>query len=184
VSTPQTFSIPSAPATALLRLGVISSLGFTAAAASVFMLITAPPGTQVWGLAGAGLFGAALGMVLLWGLYCARSARLVLDADGLHLRRAALFGRSFPWAELQLEDAQIVALNETPALKPDRRRSGLDMQGLTVGRFTLEQGTEALLFLTDRQRVLALPTAADEELLLLVSVADPAALMDALQARQ
>jgi len=58
------------------------------------------------------------------------------------------------------------------------------MQGLTVGRFTLEQGTEALLFLTDRQRVLALPTAADEELLLLVSVADPAALMDALQARQ
>ena len=54
------FPLPSASAPALLRLGVISSLGFTAAAASVFMLITAPHGTQVWGLAGAGLFGAAL----------------------------------------------------------------------------------------------------------------------------
>lgn len=182
MSTPQTFPVPSAPATALLRLGVISSLGFTAAAASVFMLITAPPGTQVWGLAGAGLFGAALGMVLLWGLYCARSARLVLDADGLHLRRAALFGRSFSWDQLQPEEARIVALNDTPALQPDRRRSGLDMQGLTVGRFTLNQGTEALLFLTDRQRVLALPTTADEGLLLLVSVTDPAAVLDAVQA--
>jgi len=183
VSRPQTFPIPSAPATALLRLGVISSLGFTAAAASVFMLITAPPGTQVWGLAGAGLFGAALGVVLLWGLYCARSAHLTLDADGLHLRRAALFGRTFSWAEVQPEDAQIVALNDAPALQPARRRSGLDMHGLTVGRFTLEGGPEALLFLTDRQRVLALPTAADEELMLLVSVANPAALRDALQNR-
>jgi hypothetical protein len=168
----------------VLRLGVISSLGFTAAAASVFMLITAPPGTQVWGLAGAGLFGTALGMVFLWDLYCARSARLVVDADGLHLRRAALFGRTFPWAELQPEDAQIVALNDAPALQPARRRIGLEIQGLTVGRFTLEQGTEALLFLTDRQRVLALPTTTDEGLLLLVSVADPTALLDALQARQ
>jgi len=184
VSTPQTFPIPSASATTLLRLGVISSLGFTAAAASVFMLITAPPGTQVWGLAGAGLFGAALGMVLLWGLYCARSARLVLDADGLHLRRAALFGRSFPSAELQPADARIVAFDDARPLQPDRRRSGLDMQGLTVGRFTLEQGTEALLFLTDRQHVLALPTTTDEGLLLLVSVANPEAVLAALQARQ
>ena len=57
------------------------------------------------------------------------------------------------------------------------------MQGLTVGRFTLEQGTEALLFLTDRQHVLALPTTAGEGLLLLVSVADPEVLLDALQER-
>jgi|GEM_PF-3209018 len=179
----RTFPIPSAPGTALLRLGVISSLGFTAAAASAFMVMTAPQGTQIWGLAGAGLFGAGLGVVLLWGLYCARAAFVRLDDEGLHLRNAALFGRSIPWTDLQVDQAATVDLDETPELQPEGRSSGLDMHGLTVGRFTLANGSEALLFVTDRTRVVALPSVESdgEPLMVLLSSTNPESLLTALQ---
>ncbi len=175
----ETFSVPPASSAALLRLGIVSSLGFTAAAASIFMIMTAPPGTQIWGLAGAGLFGAGLGIVVLWALYCAQAAHLRVDTDGVHLEKAALFGRSFTWEELQIDRATIAPVSESSEFGPAQRRSGLEMTGLTVGRFGLKNGREGLLFLTSREKVLILPTNA--ELDLVVSVEAGARVLETLR---
>ena len=110
--------------------------------------------------------------------YGARRARVEVGATGLRLR-GDLYGRTIPLAALRPDAGRLVDLDAEPALRPTMRTLGTALPGYQSGWFRLAGGTRALLYITDRRRVVHLPTTAGYDLLL--SVADPAAFLAALR---
>lgn len=109
-----------------------------------------------------------------------RSIRYHLSEQGLHIR-ALLYGRRIAYSELDLSRSEVVDLTRRAELQPAPfgRGFGLSVPGAKIGRYRLRGQTSALVFLTDRQRVLYLARTALPPILL--SSPDPEALLDALR---
>ncbi len=111
--------------------------------------------------------------VLIW-----RRQRITLDGDrltiasGLHTYRVQA-------SEIDLDQAQIVSLTDTPNLKPVRQSFGTGMPGYHAGRFRLRDRRAAFVLLTSKQKVLSLPSHQGRVLLL--SLEQPQALLNALR---
>jgi hypothetical protein len=121
---------------------------------------------------------ALVGLLLGRSLVASRSAHFVVSPDGLQLR-GDWYGRTVPWTELRGQDARRVEFAAEPGLVPRRRTMGTGLPGYQAGWFRLQNGERALLFLTDRQRAVYVPTTAGYSLL--VSPADPDAFLAALR---
>lgn len=142
-----------------------------------FPIAPAPP-RALWLLV---VLGAVLlGTLLLFAYvaYSARHTRYEVSPAGLSIR-GTLYGRTLAWDDLQVDEARVVDLADTPDLRPGVRTNGIGLPGYQAGWFRLRRAGRGLLFLTDRTEVLVLPTNRGYTLLL--SARDPAELLEALR---
>jgi hypothetical protein len=125
-----------------------------------------------------------LGLVLVmlaWIAWSARHSRVEVTDESVRLV-GDLWGRSIPIASLDLAAASILRLDSSSEYRPVSRTLGTGMPGYASGWFRLRNGEKALAYLTSSGRVIRIPTSDGYSLLL--SVADPEALLGALRERQ
>ncbi len=125
------------------------------------------------------LLAGVIGFLALTG-FGSQRARFVLSDSGLDLR-GDIYGRRLPWAALRVEEARVVDLTREGALAPRARRGGTGLPGYAAGWFRLRNGERALLYVTQRKRVLYVPTNAGYALLL--SPEDPDGMLADLRRR-
>lgn len=101
-----------------------------------------------------------------------------VTAEALRVK-APFYGRSVPRTALRLDGAKVVDFASERELRPKWRTNGIGLPGYACGWFRLRNGEKALLLVTDRRKVLYLPTA--EGYSLLVSAAEPERLLGVLK---
>ena len=124
------------------------------------------------------LLGGVLFLLAAEG-WASQHAWFELSPRGLRLH-GGLYGRLVPAAELRVDGSESVDLAARSGLRPVSRRLGTGLPGYAGGWFRLANGEKALVYLTDRHRVVYVPTTRDYVLLL--SVPDPDRLVAALRA--
>ncbi|GAB3358042.1 PH domain-containing protein [Lysobacter tyrosinilyticus] len=95
-------------------------------------------------------------------------------AAGVNTRRVAI-------GDLDLATARVVDLRERREWKPTIKLFGTSVPGLKMGHFRLRDRSRAFVLVTDASRVLVISERSGRRLLL--SLAKPQALLDALQTR-
>lgn len=131
-----------------------------------------------------GAVSLVLGLVLVmlaWVAWSARHSRVEVTDAGIRLV-GDLWGRSLPLASLDLAASELVVLDDSSPYRPVSRTFGTGMPGYASGWLRLRNGEKALAYLTTSERVVRIPTSEGYSLLL--SVADPDALLGALRARR
>lgn len=140
----------------------------------------APAGTRpLWVLAPVVLLILGVVAALSVSLLGSRLSRFEISEAGLRLR-GDWYGRLIPAGALVTAQARRVDLNATRDLRPTRRTWGTGVPGYQAGWFRLANGEKALLYVTDRSKLVYVPTAAGYALLL--SPANPDAFVLALRA--
>ena len=109
-----------------------------------------------------------------------RMSRFELSDRSLRLR-GDLYGRTIPLEKIVADRARAVDLRLEPSLRPRSRRAGTSLPGYSAGWFRLDNGEKALLYLTDRTRVVYIPVRDGYSLLL--SPHDPAGMVADLRER-
>lgn len=122
-------------------------------------------------------FFGAMSLVMLgliaffgWFAYGARHMRAELVPQGLRIR-GAVYGRVIPASDLAVGGMKLVDLLTDREYQLVSRRNGSNLPNFYTGWYRLRNREKALVFVTDRRRVVYLPTRAGYALLL--SVADP-----------
>ncbi len=111
-------------------------------------------------------------------LYSSRCTTFEVSEEGLAIRHT-LYGRTIPMSCIQVGGIRIIDLKVESEHKPKWRTNGLGLPDYSLGWFRLKNGSKALLFLTDKQRVVLLPTSKGYSVLL--SPDQPEALAEALR---
>lgn len=93
--------------------------------------------------------------------------------------KAPFYGRSVPMASIDCASARIIDLTTAGDLRPRMRTNGIGLPGYAAGWFKLSNGERALLLVTDKRRVLYLPTR--EGYSILVSASAPEKLLEAIR---
>lgn len=124
-----------------------------------------------------GLLTAALAAVFVWFLFSSRRTQFELSAQGLRIRRT-LYGRHISASSLKAQEVRLLDLARDQDYRAVWRTNGLGLPDYQLGWFYLRNNTKALLFVTDRHKVVYLPTT--EGFSLLMSVSEPDRFMDAL----
>lgn len=176
------------------RLTASTSFAVTPPPAHAWMLLVALGGILplaiiggLWlasdGVPTSGILPALAIIPLVLGLMLAAMARRSVQFhDGVLDVRAAMYRKRVAVAELDLQRARVIDLQEHTELRPVLKANGMSVPGFHVGHFRLRQKLgKAFCLLTDRRRVLVLP-ARDGTSQLLLSLEQPQALLDALMA--
>ena len=108
-----------------------------------------------------------VGLAMYKSVQGARSATFELSSEGLKLK-GDFYGRTIPMNELVPAEAKVVDISSGP-YKPVLRRGGTAMPGYRAGWFNLRNGHKALLYVTDPNRVVLVPTTAGYDVLLSVA---------------
>lgn len=111
-------------------------------------------------------------------VYASRRVRFEVSPEGLAIR-GDLYGRRIPADSLLREQAKAVDLTLEQGCRPVARTNGAGFPGYGSGWFRLGDGNQALIFVTDKRRVVYLPTRAGY--IVLLSVAEPAKFLEALR---
>lgn len=131
------------------------------------------------------LFSGVIGLLLLGTLILLGATLLTIpqikfEVSAQHLRiHYPFYGRSIPLQALDLERARIVNLAREPELKPTWRSNGVAVPGFGGGWFKLKNKDKALLFLSQQERAVYLPTT--EGYVLLMSPQEPERFLKRLQ---
>lgn len=136
-------------------------------------------GATLWVLAAVGLLLVGLTALFGYTAYASRSTRFTVSADGLRIQ-GDLYGRIIPLSELRTGETRALDLQREPQLRPRWRTNGVGLPGYLSGWFRLENREKALLFVTDRKKVVYIPTTQGYSVLL--SVAEPERFLSALRA--
>jgi hypothetical protein len=140
----------------------------------------APAGMKpLWVLVPAALVLATVVAVLAVSVLGSRGARFDVSPEGLRIR-GDLYGRFVPAGSLRTDAARRVDLRTAGDLRPRRRTLGTALPGYQSGWFRLASGEKALLYLTDQQKAVYIPTG--DGYALLISPDDPDAFLAALRA--
>ena len=120
-----------------------------------------------------------LGILCLMGYlaYSSRHMRAVVSPEGITIK-GGLYGRTIPTEALVLEEAKAITLDKGSPYRLKIRTNGVGLPGYYAGWFRLQNGDKALVFVTDPERVVYLPTK--EGYIVLLSVAEPEAFLEAL----
>ena len=145
----------------------------------VFPIPPASGKGTLWFLIGTIVLLLGLCALLGYVAWSTKNSRAEVTPEGLKLV-GDLWGRTIPYESLLLDDARVVDLRAEPELQPRARTMGTGLGGFAAGWFRLANKEKALVYLTDRRRVLYLPT--NEGYLVLVSSAEPERLLAALRA--
>jgi hypothetical protein len=147
----------------------------------VFGIFPASSGafTFIW------IFSVVIGLILIGviGLfisigYQARHATFAVNDQGLRLG-PGLYGRFIPREDINKEGVRVVNLNVEADFQPKWRTNGSSMPGYAAGWFKLKNKEKALVFLTDRSRVVYIPT--NQNYAVLLSVREAEEFADAIQ---
>ncbi|HEY9074470.1 MAG TPA: PH domain-containing protein, partial [Desulfobaccales bacterium] len=111
-------------------------------------------------------------------VYASRHVRFELSSEGLAIR-GDLYGRRLPAASLLTAQARVVDLTRDGDYRLVARTNGVGFPGYGSGWFQLANGDKALIFVTDKRRVVYLPTR--EGYALLLSLAEPDKFLGALR---
>ena len=130
---------------------------------------------------------AAATVVLLVGLagflayvfHSSSQVRFEVSSEELRIR-GGLYGRSIPLEDLVLDEAKVVDLRTETRYALSWRTNGIRVPGYQAGWHRMRKGGKALVFVTDRQQVVFLPTRRNYSLLL--SAASPHEFLGALHA--
>lgn len=141
-----------------------------------FPIAPVSPG-GMWGIVAVVLLLVALAILFAAIALSPRRATFVISSDGIRIKRA-LYGRTVPGESLDVEKARQVDLTREKSLQPVLRTNGIGLSGYSEGWFKLRNGEKALLFVTDRSRVVYVPTDLGYSLML--SVSDPERFLSAL----
>jgi hypothetical protein len=144
----------------------------------VFPIVPANSG-PLWMIAGlVAMILVGVTILFIYLAHSSRSARFEVSNEGLNIK-GDLYGRLIPASELSLEEARVLDLNEDVEHRPKWRTNGTGLPGYQAGWFRLRNGEKSLLFVTDRSRVVYLPTRQGYSVML--SVAQPEALIESLR---
>lgn len=141
-----------------------------------FPIAPVSPG-GMWGIVAVVLLLVALAILFAAIALSPRRATFVISSDGIRIKRA-LYGRTVPGESLDVEKARQVDLTREKSLQPVLRTNGIGLSGYSEGWFKLRNGEKALLFVTDRSRVVYVPTNLGYSMML--SVSDPERFLSAL----
>jgi hypothetical protein len=133
----------------------------------------------LWLLLPIGLILAGVAFLIVMTVNGARAASFDVSPEGLRLR-GDVYARFIPRHELRPREAVRVDWSAQPGLRPGMRTLGTGLPGYQAGWFRLENGEKALLYLTDRERAVYIPTTRGHGILL--SPADPDGFVRALHA--
>ncbi len=140
---------------------------------TVFPMIPAAS-KSLWFFAIISLVLVSVLVLMIWLAWSMQHATFTVSREGLHLR-GDLYGRLIPLKLLKLDEAVVTNLNTDKDHQPKWRTMGTGLPGYSAGWFKLRNGTKALIYVTDRTRIVRIPTT--EGYTLMLSVADPAALI-------
>jgi hypothetical protein len=112
------------------------------------------------------VFGT-IGVVMYKSMEGARRATFELSSAGLKLK-GDFYGRTIPMNQLVPAEARVVDISSGP-YRPIMRTGGTAMPGYRAGWFNLRNGHKALLYVTDPNRVVLVPTTAGYDVLLSVA---------------
>lgn len=116
---------------------------------------------------------------LWWFLHRVFSRHRLTLADGVLEVATTFYRRRLPLAELRLDEARIVDLDERTELRPMFKTNGNGLPGFKSGWFRLRNRNKALVAMTGGKRVAWIPTRAGYDLLL--QPRSPQALLDELR---
>jgi hypothetical protein len=146
----------------------------------VFGIIPASAGTYatVW------ILGIIVGLILVGVItmfilsgYQSRHMAFTVTDGGLKLG-PGLYSRFIPKEEIDLTGVSAVNLNVDSGYKPTWRMNGIGLPGFAGGWFKLKNKQKALMFVTDKARVVYIPTRKDYTLML--SVQEPREFVEAM----
>lgn len=149
-------------------------------ASSVFPMIPAAS-RSLWFSAIISLILVGVLVLMFWLAWSMQHVRFTVSNEGLRLQ-GDLYGRIVPLKSLKLDEAVVTNLNTDKEHQPKWRTMGTALPGYAAGWFKLRNGEKALLFVTDKTRVARIPTT--EGYTVMVSVSEPAALIDELKRQQ
>ena len=149
-------------------------------ASTVFPMIPAAS-KSLWFFAIISLILVGVLVLMVWLAWSMQHVRFTVSNDGLRLQ-GDLYGRLIPLKSLKLDEAVVANLKTDQDLQPKWRTMGTALPGYAAGWFKLRNGEKALLFVTDKTRVARIPTT--EGYTVMVSVSEPAALIDELKRQQ
>jgi hypothetical protein len=136
----------------------------------VFPIVPAGTG-PLWFLGAISALLLALVVLFAWITWSSRHAQFTISPEGLRVR-GDLYGRMIPAAALLVDEARPLDLRREPERGPASRRLGTGLPGFASGWFRLRNGEKALIYLTDRSRVVYVPTRDGYALLLSVAAPD------------
>jgi len=122
----------------------------------VFTII---PGTNgpVWLLMGLSLLFLVMVALFAWLAWSSRNSRFEISDTGLEIG-ATMYGRTIPVESLIADGIRVVDLTRDHDLHPRWRTNGAGLPGYLAGWFKLRNGEKSLLFVTDKRRVVYVPT--------------------------
>ena len=143
----------------------------------VFTII---PGTNgpVWLLMGLSLLFLVMVALFAWLAWSSRNSRFEISDTGLEIG-ATMYGRTIPVESLIADGIRVVDLTRDHDLHPRWRTNGAGLPGYLAGWFKLQNGEKSLLFVTDKRRVVYVPTR--EGYSVIMSVRRPEEFTTALQ---
>jgi len=126
------------------------------------------------------LFLSALTLFIAWMSFRSLNTSVRIDNDQL-VMDTVLYGKKLPMAEIRRQEVEIIELHKGSLFEPKWRTNGLGMPGFQLGWFKLRNGEKALLAVTDRSRVVRIPTTNGYSIM--VSVRQPEMLVESLRTR-
>jgi len=117
------------------------------------------------------IFLIAVVAVFVFISYSARHASFTVTDDALRIR-ASFYGRTIPRSDIVAEGVKVIDLNVDSEYMPRIRTNGIGLPGYAEGWFKLADKEKALLFVTDRSRVVYIPTTGNYSVLLSVRQAE------------
>ena len=122
------------------------------------------------------MFGIAP-VILIAVLFSSKNPNAVLGTDGLKVK-ASFINKTWPLAALQRDSIRMLNLDENDGLKPRWRILGVSLPGLNSGLFKLRNGEKAHIYITQKQKVVYIPTQKGS---ILLSLEKPREFIDTLQ---
>jgi hypothetical protein len=118
-----------------------------------------------------GIFLVAIIAVFIFIAYSAGHATFTVTEEALRIR-ASFYGRTIPRTDIVSDGIKVIDLNVDSQYRPKSRTNGIGLPGYNEGWFRLADKEKALLFVTDRSRVVYIPTTDNYSVLLSVREAE------------
>ncbi|MBI4283370.1 MAG: hypothetical protein HY663_02735 [Chloroflexi bacterium] len=103
--------------------------------------------------------------------YSSRNTKFEVSDQGLRIN-GSVYGRFIPREAIAIENIKTINLATYPEYQPKLRTNGVVLPGYSTGWFRLKNNEKALLFVTDRSKMVYIPTRQGYAVLLSVSQAD------------
>lgn len=130
-----------------------------------FAIVPAASRGMWWIVAFVAVIFIGLMSLLLVSARGSTGSRFEISSEGLRIH-GDLYGQLVRTTSLKGGSARVVDLNVDTALMPKRRTMGTAVPGYRSGWFRLRNGREALVYLTDRNSAVHVPTKVGSDLLL------------------